>query len=174
MEYGLLALRLVLGLMLAAHGAQKLLDLRTTAAGFAHLRYRAPLVFALIAGLTELGAGLLFAAGFLTPLAALGLTAIMINAAAVAHWRAGFWNHKGGFEFNLLILAVAVAVVTTGPGAFSLDALLGWTGAFTGPLWALAVLALGIILTIPAVTLARTPEPASEAADPDTEHHPAA
>lgn len=160
MEYGLLVLRLVLGLTLAAHGAQKLLDLRTTAAGFGHLRYRAPLIFALVAGLTELGGGLFFAAGFLTPLAALGLAAVMINAVAVAHWQNGFWSMKGGYEFNLLIFAVVIAVVATGPGAFSVDAALGWPTVFTGPLWALGVIVVAIVLTIPALTLGRTPKSA--------------
>lgn len=166
MEYGLLALRVVLGLVIAAHGAQKLFGwfggggLRPTADAFAHMRYRAPFLVALIGALTELGAGLLFAAGFLTPLAALGIGAMMINATAVAHWSNGFWAHKGGWEYNLLIYAAVIAIVATGPGAISIDAVLGLTASTSGLGWAVGVLVVSAVLSAGALTLGRKPAPA--------------
>ena len=85
MSYGLLLLRLVVGGTMFSHGAQKLFGWfggggpRGTAGFMGQLGFRAPLVMALSAGLGEAG-GLVFAAGFLTPLAALGIAIVMINA----------------------------------------------------------------------------------------------
>ena len=62
----------------------------------------------------------------MTPLAALAITVVMLNAIATVHWTKGFWNGGGGYEFNLTLLAVAVAVAATGPGRFSVDRALGW------------------------------------------------
>jgi putative oxidoreductase len=77
---------------------------------------------ALAAGLAELGGGLLLALGLLTPLAALAIAVVMLNALASVHWRNGFWNTNGGYEFTLLIWAAAIALAATGPGRFSFDA----------------------------------------------------
>ena len=85
--------------------------------------------------------GLAFAAGFVTPLAALGLAVVMLTAIGVVHWSKGFWNTAGGYEFNLLILAVAVAVSATGPGRFSIDRAIGWDDNISGAWWALGVAA---------------------------------
>ena len=98
MSYGILLLRVVLGSIVAAHGAQKLFGWfggggpHGTASSFAQLRFRAPLVLALAAGLAEFGGGLLLTAGLLTPLAALAITVVMLNAIATVHWRSGFFN----------------------------------------------------------------------------------
>src|SRR3954451_1531104 len=122
MAYGILFLRIVVGLTLAAHGAQKLFGRfgghgpRGTAGFFSEqLGFRSPLLMALLAGGAELG-GLLFAAGFLTPLAALSIVATMLMAVATVHWKNGFWVASGGFEFTLVLLSVAAAVAATGPG----------------------------------------------------------
>src|SRR5919197_3434210 len=109
MSYGILALRVVLGTTMAAHGAQKLFGWfggggpRGTAGGFEQLRFRAPLLMAVAAGLAELGGGALLAAGLFTPFAALAIAIVMVNAFATVHRPNGFWNSSGGFEFNLLI-----------------------------------------------------------------------
>ena len=86
MAYGMILLRVVAGAALAAHGSQKLFGAfggggpagpRTF---FGGLGFRTPLAMALIAGLSELAGGLLFAFGLLTPFAALALTVVMLNA----------------------------------------------------------------------------------------------
>src|SRR5881628_2153427 len=121
MAYGLLLLRVVFGLTLAAHGSQKIFGWfegpgpSGTAGFFRQLGFRAHVAMALLAGMAELG-GVAFALGLVTPLAAFGMAVVMLMAVATVHWKNGFWSTNGGFEFNLAILTVAVAVAATGPG----------------------------------------------------------
>jgi len=158
MEYGILLLRLVVGLAFAAHGAQKLFGWfggggpQGTAGFFASLGYRAPAAMAILAGLSELGGGLLLAAGFLTPLAALLLVTVMLNAIATVKWRQGFF---AGYELDLTFLTVAVAVTATGPGRISLDHTFGWAEEITGIEWASLVLAAAIVTSLLTTTLGR-------------------
>jgi putative oxidoreductase len=161
MSYGILLLRVVLGSIMAAHGAQKLLGWfggggpRGTAGGFSQLRFRAPLLMALAAGVAELGGGLLIAAGLLTPLAALAIAVVMLNAIGTVHWRNGFFNSAGGYEFNLLVLAAAVAITATGAARFSLDSLIGWADNISGLWWGVGVLALSALVSAITLTLGR-------------------
>jgi putative oxidoreductase len=161
MTFGTILLRLVLGLALAAHGSQKLFGLfgggglTGTRKFFAGLGFRTPLAMAFVAGLSELGGGLLFAFGLVTPLAALALTVVMLNAIGTVHWKKGFFNSAGGYEYNLLILATAVAVTATGPGRLSLDHALGWAGRISGPWWALGVLVLAPLIALLTLTVGR-------------------
>jgi len=67
----------------------------------------------------------------------------MFVAIATAHWRNGFFNSSGGFEFNLLIVAAAIALAITGPGEISIDDLAGWT--LSGPAWGLAALGISAV-----------------------------
>jgi putative oxidoreductase len=146
MAYGLLLLRAVVGLTMAGHGVQKLFGWfggpgrRGTADMFGSLGFPAPAALAVLAGLAETG-GLLFALGLLTPLAALGIAVVMLNAIGSVHWQKGFWNMAGGYEFPLVMLTAAVAVSATGPGRFSLDRLIGWDGSISGLWWGVGVLA---------------------------------
>jgi putative oxidoreductase len=159
MSYGILLLRVVFGLALAAHGSQKLFGwfgghgLRGTAGFFGQLGFRAPLAMAALAGLAELGGGLLFAFGLATPLAAFAIAVVMLNAIWAVHLKSGFWNANGGYEMNLLILATAVAVAATGAGRFSLDSWIGWAGNVSGLWWGVGVLAAALVAS--AVTRAR-------------------
>src|ERR1043166_3963645 len=104
MEYGMILLRVVAGLALAANGSQKLFGLFGgsgpvgTRTFFAGLGFRAPLAMAFVAGLSELGGGLLFAFGLVTPFAALAITVVMLNAIGTVHWKKGFFNSAGGIE----------------------------------------------------------------------------
>jgi len=138
MNAGLLLLRLVVGLAFAAHGSQKLFGAfggggpLVTAGFFQNLGFRAPLMMALLAGVSEFAGGLAFTAGIATPLAALALTVVMVNAVVTVHWAKGFWNGNGGYEFNLLLATVAVAVAAIGPGRFSLDRALRIDGNISG------------------------------------------
>jgi putative oxidoreductase len=129
--WGLLIIRAVAGLTLAAHGAQKAfgwfggpgpagMTQSLEAQGFRPAR----LWFALNV-LGELGGGLSLALGFLTPLGAAGAVGAMVMAIAKAHWKNGFWNSKRGLEFPLQLLAISVGIGIAGPGAYSLDNLFG-------------------------------------------------
>lgn len=161
MEYGLLLLRVVAGLALAAHGSQKLLGSfggsgpAGTRKFFAGLGFRAPLAMAFIAGLSELGGGLLFAFGLVTPFAALAMTVVMLNAIGTVHWKKGFFNSAGGFEYNLLIIATALAVTAGGAGRFSLDHAFGWAGSISGAWWALGTAGVATIFALLTLTLGR-------------------
>ncbi len=161
MAYGLLLVRVVFGLTIAAHGAQKVFgwfggDGPQGTGGFfgSKLRFRAPVVMALTAGVAEL-TGLLFAFGLLTPLAALGIAVVMLTSIATVHWPNGFFATNGGFEFNLGILAVAVGIAATGPGRFSLDRLIGWDGSISGLWWGVVVLGGAALISLVTVTLGR-------------------
>jgi putative oxidoreductase len=166
---GLLVARLVLGSLMAAHGAQKLFGwfggpgLRGTAAGMEHLGFRPGLPFALMAGATEVASGVLVMLGLLGPVGPALMVSVMIVAAVSAHLRNGLWAQNGGYEMALLYGAVAAALAFTGPGAYSADAALGlaslWTPAFAGI--ALAVGVAGGIGNL----LARRPAPAAHPAD---------
>jgi putative oxidoreductase len=160
-ELGVILLRLLVGMALAMHGSQKLFGFfggggpAGTRKFFAGLGFRTPLVMAVVAGLSELGGGLLFAFGFLTPVAALALTVVMLNAIGTVHWKKGFFNSAGGYEYNLLIIATAVAVTAAGPGRFSLDHAFGWAGRISGPWWAVAILVLAPLIALVTLTLGR-------------------
>ena len=163
MAYGLLLLRIVTGGTMFGHGAQKLFGwfggggIRGTAGFFGSVGFRAPVVMAVLAALGETG-GLLFAAGFLTPLASLGLAVVMLTAIGVVHWPKGFWNSAGGYEFNLLLLTVAVAVAATGPGRFSVDRAIGWDDNISGAWWALGVAAAAAVISFATVNVFRRRE----------------
>lgn len=125
LNYGLLLLRVVVGLTLSAHGYNKFFGggkIPGTARWFASMGMKPNgKIHAVLAASTELGAGLLFAAGLLTPLAAAGMVSLMIVAAYTVHLRNGFFIVKEGIEYNLVLATVAVAVASTGPGRWSLD-----------------------------------------------------
>jgi putative oxidoreductase len=157
-EYGLLLLRLFVGLLFAGHGAQKLFGWfggggpQGTSAFFASVGYRAPAAMALVAGLSELGGGLMLATGFLTPLASFLLATVMLNAIATVVWPKGFF---GGYEFELTLLTVAIALAATGPGEISLDDAIGWADNITGIAWGSLALASAIVVSLITTTLGR-------------------
>lgn len=123
-------LRVVVGLTLVPHGAQKLFGafggygLEATGQFF-EAKLGLPPVMALIAGLIEFFGGLALAAGLLTrPVAALaaGLLAV---AAFQVHWGAGFFWTAGGFEYPLLWAVAALYFALRGGGRYSADAAIG-------------------------------------------------
>jgi putative oxidoreductase len=131
LAWGLLIIRVVGGLTLAAHGAQKALGwfggpgpARMTQSLQTQGFKPAQLWFAFNI-LGELGGGLSLALGFLTPIGAAGAVGAMVMAIAKAHWKNGFWNSKRGLEFPLQLLAIGVGIGIAGPGAYSLDSLFG-------------------------------------------------
>jgi putative oxidoreductase len=173
MAYGILFLRVIVGLTLFGHGAQKLFGWfgghgpRGTAGFFGSLGFRRShaLPMAILAGLSE-AAGLLFALGFLTPFAALGLATVMVVAVATVHWRNGLWAGSGGYEYNLLIWAVAIAVAASGPGRFSVDSALGWVGHISGLWWGLGVLVVSLLAGLLVASLREQQPPAEDADAP--------
>ncbi len=114
-------LRLGIGLILAAHGAQKLFGwwggpgMTKWAQSVQRLRIRPALPWAWVAALSEFGGGLLVALGLLSPLGNLAIVGAMLVAIATVHLSKGFWVSKGGFEFNLTLIVGAVALAITGP-----------------------------------------------------------
>ena len=163
MSYGLLLLRVVVGGTMAGHGAQKLLGwfdgpgLDGVKKMLGSFGFRWPALMALGLALTECS-GLLFALGFLTPLVALGIAVVMLNAVALVHFKNGFWAGKGGYEFNLVLLTAAVAVSATGPGRFSIDRALGWDDNLSGLWWGVGVLGAAVLLSLSTLGLGRRRE----------------
>ena len=130
-DLGLLILRVIVGLTFAAHGAQKMFGWWGGAgwegwqAVMVRLGFRPPALFGALSIGAEVGAGLLLAVGFLTPLAGLALIGQEIVIIAKSHWARGFWNRDNGFEFPLALFAGTVAIALMGPGRASLDAAAG-------------------------------------------------
>jgi putative oxidoreductase len=147
---GLLVARLVFGLVMTAHGTQKLLGwfggYGPTATGqfLEQLGFRPGRLFAITASLTEVVGGLLLAFGFLGPVGPALILSVMIVAAVTVHWGNGLFGAGKGIELPLLYAAAAVALALTGPGLFSLDALLGLEWLWS-PAFAAGALAVGII-----------------------------
>src|ERR671931_596997 len=160
MSYGLLLLRVVVGGTMAGHGAQKLFGwfdgpgLGGVQKMLGSFGFRWPSLMALGLALTEC-AGVLFAFGFLTPFAALGIAVVMVNAVVLVHFKNGFWSGKGGYEFNLVLFSVAVAVSATGPGRFSIDRALGWDDNLSGLWWGVGVLGAAAVLSLLTLHLGR-------------------
>src|ERR1700694_2127774 len=114
--FGLLIVRLVVGLTVAAHGAQKLFGwwggpgMSNWTQSVRRLRIRPAQPWAWVAALSEFGGGLLLALGLLSPLGSLAIAGSMLVAVATVHWTRGFWSTKGGYEFNLSIIGAAAAL----------------------------------------------------------------
>jgi putative oxidoreductase len=167
--YGILFLRVVVGSTLAAHGSQKLFGWfggpgpQGTAGFFGKLGFRPPLAMAIVAGLSE-AAGIAFALGFLTPFAALAMASVMVVAIASVHWQKGYWLANGGYEYNLVLWTVAVAVAAMGPGRFSIDNALGWAGNLSGLWWGAGVAVASIVSGLLVVSTRQIP-PEDDATD---------
>lgn len=146
-DVGLLILRLGVGVAFSLHGMQKLFGwfggggLRGTASWFASLGFGDGRAAAVMAGSSEIAGGLGLAAGLLTPFAAAAMIGTMSTAGLVNNAEGGFWSVSKGWELNGYLVVVAWAVATTGPGRYSLDALVG-LGGLSGVVS--GVLALGV------------------------------
>jgi putative oxidoreductase len=147
MDLGLLVLRLVAGLALAAHGAQKLFGwfggygLAGTGGFMEQLGFHPGRRAAWMAGMAEATGGLLLALGAATPLAATLIVSVMLVAIVTVHWSKGYFNHNGGYELLLLYAITALSIVLAGPGRFSIDAIVG--REYAGLNWTLASLLVG-------------------------------
>ena len=124
---GLLILRVVLGLTMAAHGYNKFFGggrIKGTAGWFESIGMKPGTFHARVAASTEMAAGLGLAVGLLTPIPAAGFVSLMLVAAWTVHRANGFFIVKEGWEYNLVLASAAVALAATGAGKFSLDYLL--------------------------------------------------
>jgi putative oxidoreductase len=164
MAYGLLFLRVIVGLTLFAHGAQKLFGwwegpgLGGIRGWLQSMGFAMPSVMALMVGLSE-GSGLLFALGLFTPFAALLMASGMVVAIGSVHWAKGWWLSKGGYEYNLVLFGASVSVAATGPGRFSLDRAFGWDDNISGVWWGVGVLVLSLAAGLFILTALRSAPP---------------
>jgi putative oxidoreductase len=146
---GLLVVRLVFGLYIAAHGAQKLFGwfggygLAGTGGFFEQLGFRPGRLFATVAAVSELVSGVLVGLGLLGPVGPALMISVMIVAAVSVHGKHGLFATSNGMELPILFGAGAFALALTGPGAFSADVLLGLAPLWT-PSVVWAALAIGV------------------------------
>ncbi|MEO6487015.1 MAG: DoxX family protein [Thermoanaerobaculia bacterium] len=131
--YGSAALRLAVGAVFVAHGAQKLFGvggggLEGTAAFFTQIGLTPALPLAVLVGVVELVGGLMLIIGALTLFAALALATTMAVAIWKVHLANGFflnWNltpgQGHGYEFNFVLIGALISLMLSGPGAFSID-----------------------------------------------------
>jgi len=156
MDEALLVLRVVFAAMVFGHATQKLFGwfrgkgIAGTGAIFEMFGLKPGKLMVLAAGLLELAAAFSIGFGFLTGLGAVALIGAMIVAAATL-WQNGFWAHMGGMEVPFSYALISLFIAWAGPGAYSLDALLGlhihsWWIAVGG-------FALAVVGTLPLVMM---------------------
>jgi putative oxidoreductase len=173
MKIGRLLIRLVVGGLFIGHGSQKLFGWFGGPGpdGTEQMMYKIDMHparrQAFAAGLTETAGGALLAAGLATPLAAASLTGVMLTAIRKVHAENGIWVTRGGFEYNLVLIAALLGLVDGGPGDLSADRALGIHD--TGPAWALAALAAGAAASALVIELGRTHVAQDAASEPDPE-----
>ena len=147
---GLLLARLVLGVLMVAHGGQKLFGwlggygIAGTAGFFEQLGFRPGKLFVITASLSEVVSGILIALGLFGPVGPALLLPVMIVAAVSVHWGHGLFAGTNGIEVPLLYATGAVALAFTGPGPFSLDTIFGIDQTWT-PALKLAAVAVGVV-----------------------------
>jgi putative oxidoreductase len=170
MKIARLLLRLIVGGLFVGHGTQKLFGwfsgngLDATAKGFESLGMHPGRRNAIAAGAAEAGGGAALALGLATPVSAGVLTATMLTAINRVHLKNGPWTTKGGYEYNLVLIAAVLSLTDIGPGKLSVDAALGKERKGSG--WALAALGLGVGGAVGAHIAAESNKPAPAAADP--------
>jgi putative oxidoreductase len=159
MNLGLFVLRLVVGLLFAGHGAQKLFGifgghgLHGTAGFFEGIGLKPGRLHATAAGLIEFGGGILLALGLITPIASAALIAVMTAAVITVHFPKGVWVTDGGYEYNLVLAAAAFALSGIGAGSWSLDHAFSISMHSVG--WALGALVVGVLGGVGAVLSGR-------------------
>jgi putative oxidoreductase len=166
-DTGLLILRIALALVLVAHSSQKTLGwfqgrgVVSMAAWFSNLGLRPGRPMVIIASITEIAAAASLGLGFLTPLGSLAACAAMLVAGLTMHIDAKkLWNAGGGGEYPYVLSVIALVIGFTGPGSFSIDALLvtvlPWLGSIDGSPWVGACIAIiAIASAVPFALLIR-------------------
>ena len=153
-DLGLLALRLVAGGLMAGHGAQKLFGWfggygpEGTGGWLESLGLKPGKEWALVAGASEFGSGVLTALGLASPLGPVGMLAPMAIATGKVHWNKPIWVSEGGAELPLINMAVGVGLALAGPGRYSLDRALGLRVPAALGVLAAAGVAAGVAVTM--------------------------
>jgi putative oxidoreductase len=168
MNVGRLLLRVTVGSIFVEHGTQKLFGWfgghgpDGTGQFFESIGLRPGRPNAIAAGAAEAGGGLMLGLGLATPLAAATLASVMVTALRKAIWRDGIKTGEGGYEMLLLVSALALA--ESGPGPWSLDAVL--KSERRGLLWGAAALVAALVGSELATNLgSRLPGPAAAEAE---------
>ncbi|MET7770132.1 DoxX family protein [Nocardia sp. NPDC005366] len=164
-------LRLVVGVTMIAHGANHWIGggkIAGTARWFGGLGLRNGVLQAWLSVITEIGAGALLIVGLLTPFASAAVISVMLVAGLLAHRKNGFFVFKEGYEYVLVLAAVALALGLSGPGWLSLDHAAGIE--ITGLAGGAVALGVGVLGTAGLLAVFYRPAPAASAApEPATE-----
>ncbi|MBB3114531.1 putative oxidoreductase [Paenibacillus phyllosphaerae] len=126
MDLGLLIIRLVVGLLFAGHAAQKLFGwfggygIKGTGGWLDSIGVKPGVPMAVMVGLFELVGGLLLALGLWFPVAAALIIIPMIGAIVTVHGKNGLWVTQNGFEYNLILIAIALGLALIGPGEYAI------------------------------------------------------
>ena len=151
-DFGMLLLRLLVGLLFVGHGSQKVFGwfggkgMAGQTAAMERMGLQPAHAWAWVSALGELLGGLGLATGLLTPFAATLIIGSMLVAIVRVHWPKGLWNSNGGIEFPLTLATVAFVTGLTGPGLYSLD--YAWRLALPEPVTYLAALAAMVIVVV--------------------------
>lgn len=126
LNLGLLIIRLIFGITFARHGTEKLFGwfgghgIKGTAGFFESMGIKPGIPMAYLAAIGEILGGLFLAVGIFLPVAAILIVGPMIVAMLTVTGKNGFAITAGGYEYNLAIIAVAIGILLTGPGAYVL------------------------------------------------------
>ena len=168
MSYGLLLLRVFVGLSFFGHGTQKLFGWfggygpQGTGGFFASQGFRPGVQMAVLAGIAEAGGGTLLALGLLTPLACAAIAVVMLNAIFAVTLKRGFML---GSEIELTYLVTVISLAAIGPGRFSLDRAIGWDDDLSGVWWGVGALVVAAAVSFVTLRFFRTkppPQPAGQ------------
>jgi putative oxidoreductase len=164
-DFGLFVLRVVLGVVVAAHGLQKFgflkgYGLKGITQGFKSMGFWPAEFWAPLIAVIETAGSALVILGLGGPIVPGLIAADLAVAAIVVHWPKGFWVTEGGIEFVSLISAAGVALVFAGYGRWSLDSAFGISYAsWLPPVWAVLML-VGVVLALASRSLrASSPAP---------------
>lgn len=168
-DLALLVIRATVGSLLAGHGAQKLFGsfggpgLEGTSGWMESIGLRPGKQWALMAGLSEFGGGVLMVLGLFNPVGSLGAMGSMAMATTQVHWDKPIWVTEGGAELPITNMAAAMSLILSGPGRFSLDNALG----IRLPRALVAVIGLLVVLAV--VAYARQEAPQQERGEEEAE-----